>query len=149
MMADAFFRLPSSQKKLFIKAWLMFLIWDWRISKQPYQKWKGHIFTPDQFQSTNTPVPESFISVVEKAGRHHIRKMNCLRRCLVTMSLLNDLQIYPGLHFGVRVTAGKTEAHCWLTHDGIIINDSHDVVSTYTELRTKKGSEQAFLSALT
>lgn len=65
------------------------------------------------------------------------------------MSLLNDLQIYPGLHFGVRVTAGKTEAHCWLTHDGIIINDSHDVVSTYTELRTKKGSEQAFLSALT
>ncbi|MBU2977716.1 lasso peptide biosynthesis B2 protein [Alteromonas sp. C1M14] len=143
-MLSSFFALTGEQKKWFIYAWIKFLLWDWRIRHQSYKKWQHRVFSVSEVAPK--PVPDGLISVIEKAGRHHIRHMNCLRRCMVTMDIMQRQGISPQLHFGVRRAGTKTQAHCWLTLDDKLLNDGPEVIDTYTELHTKKG-DTSVLSA--
>lgn len=143
-MLRAFLALTGEQKKWFVQAWFKFLFWDWRIRHQPYAKWQDRVFVANK--QTRSALPNGFIGVIEKAGRHHIRHMNCLRRCMVTMEMMQQYGVVPQLHFGVRRVGKKTQAHCWLTLNGELLNDGHEVIDTYTELNAKKG-DSTLLSA--
>ncbi|MBU3020905.1 lasso peptide biosynthesis B2 protein [Aestuariibacter sp. A3R04] len=135
----AFFRLTATQKKWFLKAWIAFFWWHIRIRFTSYQQWQHRVFPTVEDDSNNT-CPADFIAIIEKAGRHHLWHMNCLRRCLVTMEMLHHINVFPAIHFGVKIEDGATKAHCWLSLNGTLINDSEEVVSSYTELRANNAS---------
>jgi hypothetical protein len=75
------------------------------------------------------------IQLSEKVGRHHFVKVNCLRRCLVQKSLLKRLGVPVQLVIGVKKEQQAIAAHCWLTYQNKIINDSTDTTSEYVTLQ--------------
>lgn len=142
--------LPRDQLWVFIDAWCLFLKWDFLVSTIPYSRWRAKITTSPLPQSATAaaslPAIQIIINTSEKAARNHLRKMNCLRRCLCQRQLLAKRKIASDLHFGVALEQGRVAAHCWLTWQGIVINDSNDVVQQYTELtRTPEQSIEAML----
>ena len=89
---------------------------------------------------------KQIIQLSEVAGRFHIRKMNCLRRCLSQQKLLAKRGLNASMHIGVFIEKGQVKAHAWLTFQGNIINDNEDVLSRYSEL--KIANEHAILCSL-
>ena len=88
----------------------------------------------------------AIIKLSEIAGRFHIRKMNCLRRCISQEKMLKKRGFKPCMHIGVRFENQQLKAHAWLTLQGIVINDSADVSTRYSEL--KANNPQALLRQL-
>lgn len=78
---------------------------------------------------------KALIKLSEIAGRFHIRKMNCLRRCISQEKMLEKRGFQPCMHIGVRFENEQLKAHAWLTLQGIVINDSEDVATRYSELK--------------
>lgn len=56
----------------------------------------------------------------------------CLFEALALGRFLASHRIYPQWVFGVQ--ARPFSAHCWLQHDGIVLNDSVEHVSQYTPI---------------
>lgn len=88
----------------------------------------------------------TIIKLSEIAGRFHIRKMNCLRRCISQEKMLEKRGFKPCMHIGVRFENEQLKAHAWLTLQGIVINDNEDVATRYSEL--KANNPQALLLQL-
>jgi hypothetical protein len=74
------------------------------------------------------------IKLSEGVGRHHFVKVNCLRRCLVQKTLLARTGISSHLIIGVKKHQQVFAAHCWLTYQNHIINDSQDTTGEYIAL---------------
>lgn len=135
--------LPLDQLWVFIEAWYLFLKWDFLVSTVPYARWRNNIASSPLPESATTaeslPAIHTIINISEKAARNHLRKMNCLRRCLCQQQLLAKRKIASTLHFGVALEQGRVKAHCWLTWQGVLINDASEVVQQYTELTQPMG----------
>ncbi|MBL0709660.1 MAG: lasso peptide biosynthesis B2 protein [Colwellia sp.] len=137
-----------------IEAWFVFFKWDLLISNASYKQWRDKI--PDiscYHKQDNATVLKAerlkistIISITEIAGRHHLRQMNCLRRCLTQKQMLDKRGYLCHLHIGVKIEQGKVKAHSWLTFQGDIINDSHDVTTRYSELQ--QSDKQALIYSL-
>lgn len=63
--------------------------------------------------------------------------MNCLRRCLAQHHLLCKHGFTAEVVFGVRREGESLHAHAWLTLNGVVINDSAEVIEAYTALRAQ------------
>ena len=146
-MLRTFLALSAIEKMTFIEAWWLFLKSDYRIRHADYATWQNRIFGVELPANNTLSLPSNLVPLIEKAARNHLRKMNCLRRCMVTMEMLQRRGIKADLHFGVRINAGKTEAHCWLSWQGQLINDGPEVVSTYTELEPRPWNELQLLKS--
>lgn len=150
------FKFSIAELFVLLEAWFVFLWWDLQISFTQYKNWRSEIgnladstYIDDSAKVVNFPLPEQLkliIQLSEIAGRFHIRKMNCLRRCLSQQKMLTKRGFKTSMHIGIRIENDKVKAHAWLTFQGSIINDSEDVLSRYSEL--KVANEHAILSAL-
>ena len=138
-MIAAFFALSATQRTVLIEAWCRFALWHVRIRWLPYRCWRRKLFsqTPvtPALPQADTAWVSSFISVVEKAGRHHLVSMNCLRRCLVTRDMLAARGCITQIHIGVRIQQGNAAAHMWLSMNGNVLNDSEENIAQYQELQ--------------
>lgn len=56
---------------------------------------------------------------------------NCLSRSLALLYVLRARGCDAELHLGVARPDGTFAAHAWVTHDGIVLNDTQDVASRY------------------
>ena len=65
--------------------------------------------------------------MVEAAARHGIFHANCLQRSLTLLWLLRRQGIEANLRIGVCKRAGRFQAHAWVEHLGLVLNDSGDV----------------------
>lgn len=134
------FSFSFNEFRIFTQSWFLYLKWDLLISFFSYKHWQSHLSYSSRInrylnKQTITPAfLHKVIKLNEKAGRNHLRKMNCLRRCLCQKELLNSFSIVCLLHLGVKFVDGKLTAHSWLSFNGEVINDSQDVISTYEEL---------------
>lgn len=129
----SFWRLSLQEKVWFCQAWFLMARWHITIKYVPYRYWRDQVICMGGSRTPpNFPVRQ-FIAVTEMAARHHIFKINCLRRCVVQRYLLGCNGVSARIHFGVKLGV-KTQAHCWLTIAGEVINDGPDVLSQYTEL---------------
>jgi hypothetical protein len=70
-------------------------------------------------------------ALVNSAAHHALGPANCLTRSLYLCWLLRRKGIDGQLRIGVRLTEGVLEAHAWVEHAGIPINDRHDVGATF------------------
>ncbi|GAC16432.1 lasso peptide biosynthesis B2 protein [Aliiglaciecola lipolytica] len=139
-----------------LKAYWLLAKWDYKISKQPYAKWKSDLdsnsvdLSSSPNQRFDAYPQQQYVQVAQlfgKVTRHHYRKMNCLRRCMALKELLISMHMPSNLHIGVRF-APELQAHSWLSVNGFIINDSKEVVSTYTEITNKSQFFQTSISTL-
>jgi hypothetical protein len=105
------------------------------IAYVPFRFWK-HRIADISNQLTDVPPPEirQLIKLSESVGRHHFIKTNCLRRSMVQKSLLERMGIRCKLIIGVKKSHQSFAAHCWLTYQNQIINDSVDNIDEYIAL---------------
>lgn len=143
-----FYSLPGQQKRWLFSAYVAFAKWDLCIRFLPYKWWRDRVFwragSKNKAAASNL---STFIDIVEKAGRHHWAKMNCLRRCLVTQELLYKQGVCSDLCIGVRKSMknNELEAHSWLEINKTPINDSEDVINTYSKLNVSDTSSHVDL----
>lgn len=140
--------------KLLSEAWFIFLKWDYVISFRSHAHWRKKVsyfvtepssYNPALTSSVQAQI-DHIIVLSEIAGRHHLRHMNCLRRCLTQKQLLQKRKFNSKLHLGVKFEGSQLKAHAWLTFQGKVINDTDDIVKSYSELKTM--DNQDLLSAL-
>jgi len=136
-MIKSFIALPFKYKRIAFRSWCLFIYWHVLISHVPYKFWKNNIvFKQNLSNSTDVTLAETrrIVAVIESVGRHHFMQVNCLRRCMVQRILLNSLNITTNLVIGVKKQQGEFSAHCWLTHNNRIINDSEQTIAEYVVL---------------
>lgn len=71
---------------------------------------------------------------VTRASAHGICAGNCLSRSILLARLLRARGLASEIRFGARTSTGSFEAHAWVVHDGVALNDAGD----YVELRQKE-----------
>ena len=71
-------------------------------------------------------------TLINSAAHHALGPANCLTRSLYLWWLLQRKGVHSQLRIGVRLTDGVLEAHAWVEHAGIPINDRQDVGATFT-----------------
>lgn len=144
-----FWLMPSSHKKIVVKAWYLFIFWNLLISYVPYRFWKNKLFkTRHTFSDASAGQVSIICNLIEKVARRHFVKINCLRRCTVQKYLLSTMGFQTQLVFGVKKHDSSLEAHCWLTYNKQIINDSIAETSKYTPLVSTDKHQQQMLKNL-
>lgn len=128
--------LSFEQQTIFVRAWYLFIYWHICISWVPYKKWRHRLtLQPKHVSHLSQSDIYDIVKLTEAVGRHHFVKVNCLRRCMVQKSLLNKMQVSTQLVIGVKKVNGFFSAHCWLTYNEQLINDSLEVISEYSVLQ--------------
>jgi len=73
-----------------------------------------------------------------KAGAHYgLGHPTCLEQSLVLWYLLRERNISARLRVGVRKSAEKFEAHAWVEHDGVALNQSEEVHQHYAAFESE------------
>jgi Transglutaminase-like superfamily len=76
-----------------------------------------------------------------RAGAHYgLGHPTCLEQSLVLWYLLQERNISASLRIGVRKSAEKFEAHAWVEHDGIALNQSEEVHQHYAAFESEFAS---------
>jgi hypothetical protein len=70
-------------------------------------------------------------TLINSAAHHALGPANCLTRSLYLWWLLRRRGIDSQLRIGVRLTDGALDAHAWVEHAGIPINDRQDVSTDF------------------
>ena len=138
--------LASKDKLLVCRLWGAFIYWHLVIAYLPFRFWRHHI-TETSTQLKDMPLCKvrQLIKLSESVGRHHVVKVNCLRRCMVQKSMLNRMGISSHLIIGVKKTQQDLAAHCWLTYQNQIINDTQNTTNEYIALeKTKANTHNIF-----
>lgn len=138
-------KLPLSQQVTVALAWLLFISWHIKIRYFPYRWWRKAVNAASDIQPQADIHLRAMqvVSLSEKAGRHHVVPINCLRRCMVQKQLLRWHKINSQLSIGVKKDQGQFAAHCWLVVNNHIINDSPSETARYVELkRLQSGDTQ-------
>ena len=127
-------RTPPADLLLIARAWCLFYRVDWVIRHRDYARWPqwmkiepGDAGDQGEVDQREREAIARIIRLSEIAGRHHLRPMNCLRRCLVQRRLLKRLVL------GVKTDAGLA-AHSWLCVGDDVVNDSPAVTQGYERL---------------
>jgi hypothetical protein len=82
--------------------------------------------------ATLTPIEFTrFGALVNSAAHHTLGPANCLTRSLYLWWLLRRRGVDSQLRIGVRLTDGTLDAHAWVEHAGIPINDRQDVSTDF------------------
>jgi hypothetical protein len=73
--------------------------------------------------------------VVAMAARHTPTANTCLHRSLTLWWVLGRRGLESHLKMGARLSDGALDAHAWVEHSGVVINDDPEAVAQYTPLR--------------
>jgi len=68
---------------------------------------------------------------VNMAAAHSPFPRTCLTRSLVLLKLLAQRGVEAELRVGVRLLSGKLDAHAWVEHEGVPVNDRAAIASDY------------------
>ena len=81
---------------------------------------------------------------VARAARHAPYRGNCLSQSIALMWLLGRRGIAADLRFGARRREGRLEAHAWVEHEGVALNDSAGRANTFSVFgREREGTDRA------
>lgn len=72
--------------------------------------------------------------IVAMASRHAATTNTCLHRSLALWWLLGRRGLASELKMGARHADGRLDAHAWVEHAGLVVNDDPSVASAYTPL---------------
>lgn len=100
-----------------------------------FRRWQGVLerLAPARPASSEVPSQLSLdrasrtARMVLAAERNALDRPNCLKRSLVLWWLLRRQRLAADLRIGARKQSGRLEAHSWVEHCGVVLNDSDDV----------------------
>ena len=73
------------------------------------------------------PAAQAAARIVHSAARWSPLPASCLARSLVLCRLLRRQGLFADLRIGVAKPNGRFEAHAWVEHLGVVLNDGQDV----------------------
>ena len=139
---QTFFSYPCRDRRLLVYAWLLLLLVDLALRMLPFRKvhaWiessrpKNKVALPGQAESAIHHTSD----FLDRAARHHLYPMTCLRRSLALQWLLSRQGLDTVLQFGVRREQGNLQAHAWLEYQGQVIGETIVPVEQYNRLKAK------------
>ena len=132
-------RLHPRELLLLAEAWLTLAWIDLGIRLLPFRFWRRWLAPGPSEPAPAAPARIApLVTATERAARHHLLPMNCLRRSLALQRLLRRRRLSSRLHIGVRKGDAALEAHAWLSSGGRILNDTPDVSHRYAELKPQQ-----------
>ena len=115
------------------EAWLTLTWVDFVVSFLPYCWWKSWLVSQPEADTNQAAPFEDLVWAVNAAANHHLRKPTCLRRSLSLKQMLQRRKIPATLHIGIKKNGREVDAHAWVECNGIILNDSANVVANYSQ----------------
>jgi hypothetical protein len=148
------FSLSLRDVLVLVRAWCLFVYVDWVVSRWAYERWptwmkrelveQGGAEVQDcTYEQSDGPSRINALHVVrlsEIAARRHFRPMNCLRRSLVQLRLLQHFGYAVSLVLGVRKSHQSVAAHAWLCDAAGPLNDSLENIEGYERLKIAGGA---------
>ena len=141
-------------KYLFLRAWIRLLVVDLGLRLLPFGKLRALLrLEAGQVVSQKGPAGGQILEVerkhawktwqiMDKAARHHLYEMTCLRRSLVLQWLLLEEGFNAELKIGVRKEEGALIAHAWVELGGEAVGDQPGIEQEYAPLvRLGAGNE--------
>lgn len=130
-----FVRLPRARRRLFLQAWaLLPVVWA-GLRVLGFRRMGRLVERSAPRRAAPSPPPTDLATEVAEAVRlasaHVPVPVNCLLGSMVLCWLLRRRGVIADLRFGVRRTSGRIEAHAWVEHDRVVLNDHPDVVRHY------------------
>lgn len=135
-----FRKLPSSERKLVLRAMGFLPLTEAGLRTLGFRRWKQTIeyFSPavpgrqSLGPAAQLEIAETIARAARSAERHApAAPPNCLERSLVLWWLLRREGIDAELHVGARKSELRFEAHAWVELAGVVLNDAADVHSHY------------------
>ena len=99
-------------------------------------------FFPGNMQHTDLPPIEQLAlarrisRAVDLAALYSFYRANCLKRSLVLCRQLHKHAIECDLKLGADLADQQFSAHAWVTHRGVILNDSRTVINGFSEFKS-------------
>jgi hypothetical protein len=128
--------------QLLIQAWLLLWVIDLALRTLPFrkvQRWVGSS-QPGRKDREAGQVDLDIrrcCEFMDRAARHHLYSMGCLRRSLTLQWLLYRRGIDADLRFGVRRKDGILQAHAWLEYQGQVIGETIVPDEQYARLKAQ------------
>lgn len=80
---------------------------------------------------------------IARAARHAPYGGNCLSQSIALMWLLRRRGLAAELRFGARMREGLLEAHAWVEHAGVVLNDAQTVAQRFSPFGRSPRRSQA------
>ncbi len=134
-----FWRLSGQERGLLLRALLLLPLTGLAMRLVGFRRWQSmlsHItpeVTPSAIVKTQDFVEQAYriARMVHAAERHGLGRPNCLRQSLVLWWLMRRRGIPGELRIGVRKQVQGFEAHAWVEHRGVVVNDTDEVHQHY------------------
>jgi hypothetical protein len=132
----------ARDRLLFVQVWLLLLAVDLALRVAPFRKVRRWIESSGPKKKTAKEEQTEAVvrrtgDFVDRAARHHLYEMTCLRRSLALQWLLSRRGLETRLQFGVRRENGNLQAHAWLEHEGQVIGEIRVPEEQYARLKAK------------
>ena len=88
---------------------------------------------PDDVR-VDEPRARQIARIVAMASRHTPFANTCLHRSVTLWWVLGRRGLDSQLKMGARLHDGRLDAHAWVEHFGIVVNDDPEVTGSYTAL---------------
>lgn len=138
------YNLAAYRPLLLIETLIALHKWHKIIGKQPYEQWREQVFDTQHTTASHTYASNDIEQAniirkhIDAIVRNYPIEFNCMRRCMALKSMLAKRTIHSQMHIGVKLDkqkgSGKLDAHSWITVNDVLINDSQERISEYTEI---------------
>lgn len=119
------------QRQVFIAGWLLLpLFWLGMraFGLARFQQWLNRRFVASKAEGGLTLLDLKAVGeAVNIAARHTPFPATCLSRSLLLVWMLDRRGVACALRIGVRLQGKALDAHAWVEHDGVPINDQAEV----------------------
>jgi hypothetical protein len=133
---------PARDRWRLFEAWWLLLGLDLALRLVPFRKVQAWVKSSRPGMKTDE-VGQAGIEIdraeeiLDRAARHHLYPMTCLRRSLALQWLLSKRGLLTDLCFGVRRENGELHAHAWLEYQGQVIGETSLPDEQYARLLTR------------
>jgi hypothetical protein len=97
-----------------------------------FRRWKNILDRRAAIPTSSAPADSTQLSAAlriahlqSSAARHLLFRTNCLEQAMTLCYLLRRRGIPADLRFGARKQSSRLEAHAWVEHQGVPLNEDH------------------------
>lgn len=137
----AAWRMSWAERRLFAAAWLMLVGITVSTKLAGFQRTRAVLASrrgPPRPAATSDAAPDRVLAtsqLVDAASRNTGLRHTCLHRSLALWWLMRRRGVDVTLKIGARRCTDGLEAHAWVEHAGVIVNDPEAAAGGYTDLR--------------
>ncbi|PYU32074.1 MAG: lasso peptide biosynthesis B2 protein [Acidobacteria bacterium] len=134
-----FWRLSATERRLLLRAMVLLPLTGVALRLVGFRCWQAALarLAPAGARLSDDPCQDSLeracvtARMVQAAERHGLGRPNCLRQSMVLWCLLCRQGVAAELRVGGRKQDGRFEAHAWVEHRGVALNDREELRQHY------------------